>query len=281
MKFRVSHQTHYTYSEPVELQPHIFRMLPRGNGSQRVTGFELRLDPAPAGFSEGLDAANNGVHYAWWESLTTRLSAYSSFEVETLRANPYDFLLPDPAFACLPATYPDPVRTTLAPYCVSREPNGAAHALAKSIAQETSWDTLAFLSAFNRRLYRIIEHITRDEGAPLTAEATLQARRGACRDTAVVFIEGCRAMGLAARFVSGYELIAAQAEEPNMHAWAEVYLPGGGWRGYDPSRGLAVAETHIAVAAGLTPQMAAPVTGSFRGPKVDSSLSFELSIEAL
>jgi transglutaminase-like putative cysteine protease len=93
-----------------------------------------------------------------------------------------------------------------------------------------------------------------------------------------LFIEACRSFGLAARFVSGYELQAARGEKADMHAWTEIYLPGGGWRGYDPSRGLATAERHIAVASGLTPKLAAPVTGAFRGNGVASRMEFDIAV---
>jgi transglutaminase-like putative cysteine protease len=88
---------------------------------------------------------------------------------------------------------------------------------------------------------------------------------GSCRDLAVLFCDACRVMGIAARFVSGYECASATVEETYMHAWAEVYLPGIGWRGYDPSRGLAVSNGHIAVAAGFDHDLASPVAGWYSG----------------
>ena len=90
---------------------------------------------------------------------------------------------------------------------------------------------MEFLSGLNRGLFETFRHVVRDEGPPNSAEVTLQARSGSCRDLAVLFCAICRTRGIAARFVSGYERAAA-FEEGHMHAWAEVYLPGGGWRGY-------------------------------------------------
>ncbi|MEE2871411.1 MAG: transglutaminase-like domain-containing protein [Candidatus Latescibacterota bacterium] len=89
------------------------------------------------------------------------------------------------------------------------------------------------------------------EGRPMAAAETLARVRGACRDLAVLFIVICRTLGLAARFVSGYRAGAQNQQERYMHAWAEVYLPGAGWRGWDPSLGLAVAGAHVAVAMGV------------------------------
>ncbi|HEV2448249.1 MAG TPA: transglutaminase-like domain-containing protein, partial [Candidatus Sulfopaludibacter sp.] len=112
---------------------------------------------------------------------------------------------------------------------------------------------------------RNFRHVVREDGPPLPPDVTLREGAASCRDLAVLFCAACRAHRLAARFVSGYERAAAFEEQSEMHAWAEVYLPGGGWRGYDPSRGLAVSTGHIAVAAAADPQLAAPIIGAYRG----------------
>ena len=278
MRFTVRHTTHYRYTSAVALDPHTFRLCPRGNGSQRVTHFELVIDPLPTMVSETLDAENNGVHQAWFEGATSDLIATTRFEVETLRANPFDFLFSDLAMATLPAIYPDLVRATLAPYCVPQGKDRSVFSFARAAAQDVEWQTLPFLTALNRKLHDYCEHTTREEGEPQSPAETLSTRSGACRDVAVAFIEACRCLGLAARFVSGYELTASKGNKAYMHAWAEVFLPGGGWRGYDPSRGHAAGETHIAVASGLTPPLAAPVSGTFRGSGVEAKMDFDIQV---
>lgn len=279
MRFRVSHLSRYEYAEPVFLETHTLRLAPRGGGGQRLLAFSLSVDPRPAGVSEFTDEEGNTAHQVWWLEKTRHLLVQTSFEVETLRSDPFDFLADDPAHATLPMSYSEETLSLLAPYRKCREPNGAARAFATAVAQQTDWRTIPFLTGLTNALYGHVEHVIREEGDALTAEATLAGRRGACRDTAIVFIEGCRALGLAARFVSGYELMSAGEERTDMHAWAEVYLPGGGWRGYDPSRGLAAAETHIAVAAGLTPRRAAPVSGAYRGSAPLASVKFDIDVE--
>ena len=107
----------------------------------------------------------------------------------------------------------------------------------------------------------------REEGTPRDPDATLSLQSGACRDLAVLFVECCRSVGLAARFVSGYAHIDDSTDH-EFHAWAEVYLPGGGWRGYDPTLGLAVADRHVVVAAAAHPSDAAGISGTFRGSAV-------------
>jgi transglutaminase-like putative cysteine protease len=95
----------------------------------------------------------------------------------------------------------------------------------------------------------------------------------------VLFSEVCRAVGLASRFVSGYYALPDDDGQRHLHAWSEVYVPGAGWRGFDPGLGLAVSDHHVAVAAGSLPWAAAPIVGSFRGNDAISSLDTELEIE--
>jgi transglutaminase-like putative cysteine protease len=279
MRFRIRHVTRYHYSRPVFLEPHQFRLLPRGGGSQRVHSYSLNIQPYPAGITEILDAESNPSHYAWFGDLTTHLTVDSCFEVETLRVNPFDYILSDLALATVPVVYPESLLGTLQPYCSSRGADRSVYALARATAQEVEWQTVPFLSALTRKIHSHIEHVVREDGAAFPAAETLRLRMGACRDVAVLFIEACRTLGLAARFVSGYELGAMRQDRAFMHAWAEVYLPGGGWRGFDPSRGLATAESHIAVAAARIPELAAPISGSFRGTGVDSEISFDIHME--
>ena len=108
---------------------------------------------------------------------------------------------------------------------------------------------------------------------------TLRLATGACRDLAVLFIDSCRAVGLPARFVSGYHCGQAPANRRYLHAWAEVFLPGAGWRGFDPLQGIAVADQHIAVAASAHPRAAAPISGSLNSAATAAHLEVDLRID--
>ncbi len=118
------------------------------------------------------------------------------------------------------------------------------------------------LQTLVQRLYKECSYTMREEGMPWEAGVTWRRKQGSCRDLTVLFMEVCRAMGLAARFVSGYEVGDEETSQWELHAWAEVYLPGAGWRGYDPTHGLAVGDRHIALAANPLPQYCAPVKGA-------------------
>lgn len=266
MRIAVRHTTAYRYSEPVFLEPHVIRLRPRADGSQRVDRFDLTVTPTPAGRSEYLDADGNVVTDVWFRELTDTLTIDASLEVDTLRENPFDFLLPDPQALSLPMFYPDALRPVLVPYARVARVGDSVEEFARSVCQDAGWQMLPFLSALTGRLYNRTRHVIRDEGMPHEAALTLSTGEGSCRDLAVLFCAACRAFGIAARFVSGYELGAANQEHAYMHAWAEVYLPGGGWRGFDPARGLAVGTGHVPVAASTNPALAAPITGTYRGP---------------
>jgi transglutaminase-like putative cysteine protease len=152
---------------------------------------------------------------------------------------------------------------------------------AKSIAGQSEHQTLRFLTGLNSEIYGSFRQVIREHGGPRRAEETLALKEGSCRDLTMLFVEACRCLGIAARFVSGYHSEAPKEGPRYLHAWAEVYLPGAGWRGYDPSHALAVAEHHVAVAAAATPQLAAPVSGAVRGDDVTSSLEANIEIHLI
>ncbi|WP_225322951.1 transglutaminase family protein [Synechococcus sp. RSCCF101] len=151
--------------------------------------------------------------------------------------------------------------------------------LAHELWHETAADPLAFLWQLNQRIFDRCSHEVRHQGDPYPPSVTWSSRQGSCRDMAVLFMDVCRAMGLACRFVSGYQEGDPDWEYRHLHAWVEVYLPGGGWRGYDPTHGLAVADRHIALVAAPCSRLTAPVSGNLRsGIGAVAHLEHQLSI---
>jgi hypothetical protein len=220
------------------------------------------------------------VAHAWFSHTTESLELRVAFEAESLRHNPFDYLLLDQAATELPLRY-RPEMLPLLAACLDTQPSaeGPVSRFALSIADRVSGQVLPFLSELSRQIHEQIELVIREQGEPLPPDVTLGVRRGACRDLTVLFMECCRSLGIAARFVSGYYQGDNEAARRYMHAWAEVYIPGGGWRGYDPTRGLAVVDRHIAVAASARPSLAGPATGTFRGTGVTSKLTTQLQIQ--
>jgi len=231
---------------------------------QRLLLFDLEILPTPAGTVECLDQDGNLAMRAWFSEPTSELKIRSQFRVELLRRNPFDFLL-DENVSRLPLWYSEPLSTALAPFRHFAGVDETVLQYGKAALAQGRWDLMHFLDWLNREIFRTFRHVERLEGEAWPSGRTLMRGEGSCRDLAVLFCDTCRTAGIAARFVSGYECATAGRPDAYMHAWAEVYLPGIGWRGYDPSRGLAVANGHVALAAAFDPTLAAPVTGGYTG----------------
>ena len=278
MRITIRHRTSYAFDAPVYLEPHVIRLRPRADGAVRLVDFALALDPEPVVRAENLDPEGNVVTRAWFEGRWQRLTLRTRAVVDTLLANPFGYLVTEPERP-LPCTYTPDLRERLAVY---RRPPEAAHPavreLALGAAEDAERDPARFPLALARRISAAFVRETRPEGPPLAPEATITAGRGACRDLAVLFVACCRVMGLAARFASGYAH-SETSDSTELHAWGEVFLRGGGWRGYDPSMGLAVADRHVTVAAAANPRDAAPVSGTFRGDGVTARLAAEIELE--
>lgn len=269
MRIDVEHTTRYSYGAPVFLEPMTIRLRPGGDDAQRVVGNSMRIDPEPAGTTDLIDAEGNLVTRAWFDGLHEQLSIKVRSEVVTLRENPFDYILLEPV--SLPVEYPRHEISALARF---RSEQASPTVLA--FANEGPEDLQAFLAYLTGRLHGFGRYI-REEGDPLPAEETLSARTGSCRDLAVLMMDACRARGLAARFVSGYAEGDPEEPEQHMHAWCEVYIPGGGWRGYDPTLGVAVADRHVWLARAPDPRGAAPTGGTYRG-SVASKLDVSLKV---
>ncbi len=270
MKFQIAHTTTYRYSAPVVLQPHVLRLRPRADGWQSLRAFALTVEPEPAGISQVIDLEGNSIVKLWFpDRPVDRLTVQTKSELETHCTTPFNYIL-EPWAGELPMDYPASIALQLHPY-LHRQLMGyaapldpVAVQLAQELYQRTAGSTPLFLSELNQQIYGNCQQVIRETGAPLLPSTTWNQRVGSCRDFSVLFMEVCRAIGLAARFVSGYHQVDP-GYEAHLHAWVEVYLPGAGWRGYDPTQGLAVCDRHVALVATALPSQAAPVHGAFRG----------------
>ena len=262
MRYHIHHKTSYTYNQAVFLKPHLLRLRPLSNGWQTLHNFSIKITPEPVGISDIKELDGNSLHKIWFTEPTDQLILEIDSDIETHIDNPFTFLLETWALK-LPIDYPISLYSQLQPYLKSYSiiPDAIALNLAQEIAQETERNTLSFLDTLNQRIYQSCDYLVRETGEPWEAGVTWQGKKGSCRDLTVLFMEVCRAMGLATRFVSGYQEGDLTTEEWELHAWAEVYLPGGGWRGYDPTHGLVVSDRHIALVASANPLYTAPVVG--------------------
>ncbi|HMO49975.1 MAG TPA: transglutaminase family protein [Kiritimatiellia bacterium] len=280
MLFHINHTTTYNYSRPVALDPHTLRLRPRHDGSQILKHFALDIFPSPAGLTEFTDLEGNAASQVWFADMTQSLRISIMTEVETLRENPFDYVLSEPGMMTLPVRYPESARNNLTAYCQPLHRDGPVAWYAEELAAGMGGDTLRFLTALSHDLYDRMEIVVRPSGEPQSAEQTLKSEQGAGRDVAVLFVEACRTQGIAARFTSGYWNGYAPDGKQYLHAWAEVYFPQSGWRGYDPTVGLAAADHHVSVAAGLYPGSAASITGAFWGSDVQSNMEVAVHVRA-
>jgi len=287
MLLRISHLTRYYYSQPVLVAPHRLYLRPRHSPRQRIRSF--RLDFAPtARVVATLDLHDNALDWAYWLGPTAAINIETEFEIETLDTNPFDFIARADSLQ-FPFAYDEAERLGLAPWFQPPAGPDAARLQAWLQAQLPSppTDTLAFIVALNTAVTRTIGYRRRDETGIQSAAETLDLGTGSCRDFAALLIDLCRLSGLAARFVSGY-LYEPPPDDPAdalptaMHAWAEVYLPGGGWKGLDPTRGILCNDAFVPVAHAIRGEWVSPVQGSYSaaGP-VTAELHADISVVRL
>jgi transglutaminase-like putative cysteine protease len=277
MRVEIDHVTRFRYSQPVFCEPLTIRLRPRENAFQRLVRFHVTVEPKPAGVADILDAEGNAVMVAWFNGATDRLAVRTQAVIDLCLTNPFEFLIA-PRGQALPCEFTPEERRWLHFYQLpdaTAVANGV-RALAESLRRDLKADAVAFLTGLAERIREQCKLRPRIVGPAWSAERTLAERCGACRDLAVLYNEACRAVGLPARFVSGYQIDEPEESAHQLHAWSEVYLPGGGWRAFDPSLGLAVADRHVALAAARMPDGAAPTQGTFRGI---ASVELEAEIE--
>jgi transglutaminase-like putative cysteine protease len=277
MQFKIRHNTHYRYSRPVQFGPQILRFHPRDDGAQRVIDHQLSITPPPRGRNDHLDLEGNRVTQVWFEEEADHFDIEATMQVETLRRNPFDFVL-KPEAEVLPINHEHDIICARA-YLERILPDDAVTAFAAELSLTSNRNTMRFLNELNRQLFADFFHIHRDTGAPQSPAHTLESRRGACRDLAVLFVDCCRSEGIAARFASGYQKGNLQCERRHLHAWPEVYLSDAGWRGFDPTHGEAIADTHVTIAAAAHSRDTMPVSGSFKGEGVTSTLNYTVEIQ--
>lgn len=257
------------------------RLRPRADGAQRLLEYRCQLTPAPLHLCEIVDVFGNAATQASFNGVHLEVGVEIDAKVETLRTRPFDYLSLDSRATNLPAAYAGDVAVALSAYLQRDDASDEVERWARELANAVNHQTQSFLLAACEQIARQFDSSNRDGGPPMSPGATFVSKRGACRDLAVLLIDACRSQGIAARFVSGYLHEDGRSGSSDLHAWVEVYLPGGGWRGYDPSRGIAVSDQHIPVAAGPQSHWAAATEGCYIGAGSDSSIDFDVTVTQL
>jgi transglutaminase-like putative cysteine protease len=277
-RWAIRHETVYRYSTPVAFAPHVLRLTPRADSVLRASR-TLFVSPSPSETVDFSDAfGNTCTRVTFGPGHAGELIIDSRLEVEILARPAWQSAL---APALLPWTPPQ--SDALYSY---RQPDGSAEvaALAARLAFEVGYAPLDFFDLLCRRLYTTLDRKIRIEGAAQTPAETLASGRGACRDLTVLFLAVCRSMGVAGRFVSGYQ---GQEQSPDgkrhLHAWPEVFVPELGWLGWDPTHGVVAGPGHVALSAAPEQAATMPVDGGFyfNGPTVTSTLSYDITFNAI
>ena len=275
MLFEIDHFTRYEYSVPVQLGEHLLRLLPPSLANQRPGYCRLDITPLPGSRLDGVDVWGNPLQRVWFQGETGYLEIRAHLEVETLVTQLPGTPWPVP----LPPVYGNE-SGALASFLQPLEAGAGLDSFVRPLLAASAGDTLAFLAALNEAIHGFYHRGVRLDGPPRSPAETLASGDGVCRDLTVLFMAACRQVGIAARFVSGYQQGLGSGELRYLHAWPEVYLPGRGWVGYDPTHATLVGGDHVAVAAAPTPAEVTPVEGgySFQGATLTSTLTTEIRI---
>jgi transglutaminase-like putative cysteine protease len=282
-RYQIVHRTVYTYSGPVQLGSHALRLRPREGHDLRIESSKITIQPE-ASLRWHREVEDNSVAMASFAVPAELLLIESSLIIQQYDQEPLDFLVEEYAVS-YPFAYAPEDRPVLDAYLLAVPAPQAG-----TLAQWTStvWqpgeviESYALLQRLNLTIHELVSYRQREEPGVQTPAETLASASGSCRDLAFLFMEAAKLLGFAARFVSGYSCTAHAADDAgSTHAWAEVFLPGAGWKGFDPTRGELVGEKHIPVAVGRLPHSVPPIAGSFIGDSRLLSMDVAVSVRKL
>jgi len=266
-RLQIDHVTEYRFGAVVTLMPHQLRLRPRENHNLRIVDSKLEITPS-YGIRWQRDVLDNSVAVITFTNRADALRIASTEVIEHYEEAPLDFLVEDFAVKH-PFQYREHDLLDLTPFITPTWPGDRAEVvnwLAGLSLGAGSTETFLLLDRLNHAIRDRFRYAVREQPGVQSPRVTLANGSGSCRDLAALFMESCRHLGLASRFVTGYNLSYADVGDGSTHAWAEVYLPGAGWKGFDPTAGVMAGTSHIAVAVAHHPETVPPVAGSFMGP---------------
>lgn len=299
IRVALEHRTSYAFARPVHVYPHTIRLRPAPHSRTPVPSYSLRVEPANHFVNWQQDPFGNWLARVVFPEKVDRLEITVDLLADMTAVNPFDFFVEDWA-ATFPFVHPDRLRADLAPYLQpvddADEGSGPAPEVVawleerlpalltapRDAAPGEGTPIVDFVVGLNRAVRASVDYTTRLEEGVQTPQHTLERGIGSCRDSAWLLVSALRELGLAARFVSGYLVqlapdIDVDGEDfADLHAWAEVYLPGAGWVGLDATSGLLCGEGHIPLSCTPHPESAAPITGAT--DPVEVSFDFATSV---
>ena len=288
MTIRVAlhHKTTYTYDRLVSLSPQVIRLRPAPHCRTPVISYSLKVEPKKQFLNWQQDPYGNFLARLVFPDRTLQLSVEVDMVVDMTVINPFDFFLEPEATKC-PFEYAPALKAQLQPYLATDPVSEAMQAFIAGAPRQAQ-STNDCIVDFNQYVHRAVRYVIRMEPGVQSCDETLTKQSGSCRDSAWLLVQLLRNCGLAARFVSGYliqlkpDVVAldgpsgSAVDFTDLHAWAEVFLPGAGWVGLDPTSGLLAGEGHIPLAATPDPQSASPISGGV--DKCEVEFGFEMSV---
>ena len=269
----LKHVTHYRYDQLVNLSPQVVRLRPAPHCRTPILSYSMRVEPENHFINWQQDPFSNYLARLVFPERTREFKVTIDLHAEMAVYNPFDFFL-EPAAENFPFAYEPGLKHDLAPYLAAeRVEAGTLFERFLAGIDRKPARTIDFLVGLNRHVQDSVRYLIRMEPGVQTPEETLERGEGSCRDSGWLLVQALRHLGLAARFVSGYLIqlkpdvealdgpVGAAHDFTDLHAWCEVYLPGAGWIGLDPTSGLLAGEGHIPLACTPEPGSAAPVTG--------------------
>lgn len=285
----IYHLTHYKYDRPVTLSPQIIRLRPAPQSRTRVISHSLKVSPGGHFVNHQQDPYGNWLARFVFPEPVRELKIEVDLTADMTVYNPFDFFVEEQAEEW-PFDYPEDLRADLSIYCTPEPMGPRLTSFMASIPRDEP-GTVNFLVALNRHVANTVDYTIRMEAGVQTPEETLTVGRGSCRDSSWLLVQALRQLGYAARFVSGYLIqltpdvksldgpSGTDHDFTDLHAWVEVYLPGAGWIGLDPTSGLLTGESHIPLAATPHYRNAAPISGGYSSvgaPEV--SFDFDMKV---
>jgi uncharacterized protein (DUF2126 family)/transglutaminase-like putative cysteine protease len=288
IKASIYHLTHYTYDNPVVLSPQIIRLKPAAHSKTKVLSHSLKVTPSNHFVNLQQDPYGNYLARFVFPEPVTELKIEVDLVADMTVYNPFDFFVEESAQSW-PFDYSEDLVEDLSIYRKPEPTGPLLEKFLKTLDRTEGQHTVDMVVALNARLQQEIGYVIRMEPGVQSPEETLETCKGSCRDTGWLLVQILRHLGFAARFVSGYLIQLApdlkaldgpsgtEVDFTDLHAWCEVYIPGAGWIGLDPTSGLLTGESHIPLAATPHFKNAAPITGGYFG-KAETEFAFDMTV---